>query len=78
MLTPEIAMRRPAHYLLEFGDYPIQNPQPSRCRTRPTTAPPASPPSQAQNNNTMIAGARFRSGKPAERTGEEATNEEAA
>ena len=26
MLTAETAMRGPAHYLLEFGDHPIQNP----------------------------------------------------
>jgi hypothetical protein len=32
MLTAETATRGPAHYLLEFGDHPIQKPQPGAVR----------------------------------------------
>jgi hypothetical protein len=69
MLTAETAMRGPAHYLLEFGDHPIQKPQPGaagRGRRLHRLFPHLV--EQAQNDYTTIAGARFNNGILVERT----------
>jgi hypothetical protein len=61
------------HYLLEFGDHPIQKPQPSAAGRGRRLLPHLV--EQAQNEYTTIAGARFSNGILVERTGEEAADE---